>query len=75
MRYTMLNILILSAVILTVSPSHAQDPEEDNNPSSLTFSGNVTFASEYVLRGVTQSDEGPVLQGSLGVSHDSGIYA
>ena len=40
-----------------------------------TFSADVTFASEYVFRGVSMSDEDPALQGSLTCAHASGVYA
>ncbi len=39
------------------------------------FSTTVGFASEYSFRGIAQSDEGPVLQGSIDWSHESGFYA
>ncbi|MDX1515766.1 MAG: TorF family putative porin [Woeseiaceae bacterium] len=39
------------------------------------FSGYVTATSDYVRRGVTQSDGGPALQLALDVEFDSGIYA
>jgi uncharacterized protein (TIGR02001 family) len=46
---------------------------EDN--MGLEFSADVTMASDYLWRGVSISDEDPVIQGSFGVSHSSGIYA
>lgn len=39
------------------------------------FSGNVGLASEYVFRGISQSDESPALQGGIDWSHESGFYA
>ncbi len=39
-----------------------------------TFSADVTFASEYIFRGVSMSDEDPALQGSLVWTHNSGVY-
>lgn len=38
-------------------------------------SANVGFASEYVFRGVSQSDEEPALQGGFDFEHDAGLYA
>jgi len=37
--------------------------------------GYVTVASDYVFRGVSQSDEQPSLQGGLDYSHPSGFFA
>lgn len=39
------------------------------------FSGSVALTSEYVFRGISQSDEQPALQGSFDYEHDSGFYA
>lgn len=46
------------------SPSQAQD-----------LSGSVTLVSDYVFRGVTQTDERPALQVDLNTSWDNGFYA
>ena len=39
------------------------------------ISGNVALTSDYVFRGVSQTDENPAIQGGLDYSHDSGFYA
>ena len=39
-----------------------------------SFSANVTLTSDYVYRGVTQTNEGPALQGGFDYSHASGFY-
>lgn len=41
----------------------------------FTLSGNTTLVSDYVFRGISQSDEGPAIQGAFDVSHTSGLYA
>lgn len=46
---------------------------QDLIPGEL--SANVAFTSEYVFRGISQSDEGPAVQGGIDWSHDSGFYA
>ena len=43
-------------------------------PSFASVSANVTFASDYVWRGMTQSD-GPAIQGGFDYAADSGFYA
>lgn len=47
--------------------------DEDGFPGE--FSGDVTFASEYIFRGVSLTDEDPALQGTLEWGHESGLYA
>jgi len=43
-------------------------------PSYATVSANVSFASDYIWRGMTQSD-GPAIQGGFDYSSDVGFYA
>jgi uncharacterized protein (TIGR02001 family) len=38
------------------------------------ISGNVTLASDYAFRGVSQTDEQIAIQGGLDYAHDSGFY-
>ncbi|WP_207060707.1 TorF family putative porin [Motiliproteus sp. SC1-56] len=38
-------------------------------------SGNVALTTDYVWRGVSQSDEDMAVQGGFDYSHDSGLYA
>ena len=38
-------------------------------------SANVGVTSNYVFRGITQTDDKPAVQGGLDYSHDSGLYA
>ena len=39
-----------------------------------SFSANVTLTSDYVYRGITQTNEDPALQGGFDYSHESGFY-
>jgi uncharacterized protein (TIGR02001 family) len=39
------------------------------------FSANVSLVSDYVFRGITQTDNDPAIQGGFDYSHDSGFYA
>lgn len=43
--------------------------------SPHTFSGNIGLFSEYVFRGLTQTDGEPAIQGGFDYSHSSGFYA
>ena len=38
------------------------------------ISGNVTIASDYIFRGVSQTDNGMAIQGGFDYAHESGIY-
>ena len=43
--------------------------------SPHTFSGNVGLYSQYIFRGLTQTNTDPALQGGFDYSHASGFYA
>ena len=44
-------------------------------PSEHTLTGNVGLFSQYVFRGMTQTNEKPALQGGFDYAHSSGLYA
>lgn len=52
-------------------PAMGYTAEEE---SPHTLSANVGLWSQYIFRGVTQTDEDPALQGGLDYSHKSGFY-
>ncbi len=52
------------------APAPAAAPEPD-----WTFTGNVGLFSQYVFRGVSQTNEKPALQGGFDLGHKSGLYA
>lgn len=66
----------LGRVVMCVASCSALFPlmaQADEVASAFTTSGNITMTSNYLYRGVTQSD-GPAVQGSLTLSHESGAY-
>jgi uncharacterized protein (TIGR02001 family) len=72
--------LLFAASIFSVSADEAPKAEEATETAggyalgSISVSSNVTLASEYVWRGVTQSNEDPAIQGGFDISHSSGLY-
>ena len=61
-------LLSLSALLICVSaPAIAGDSP---------FTGNVAFTTDYVFRGISQSNEEPTIQGGMDwVDSESGLYA
>src|SRR5437870_6776447 len=51
------------------APAAPGAPEPD-----FTFTGNVGIYSQYVFRGVSQTNEKPALQGGFDLGHKSGLY-
>lgn len=43
--------------------------------STHSFSANISIMSDYLYRGITQTMEGPTIQGGFDYAHESGFYA
>jgi uncharacterized protein (TIGR02001 family) len=43
--------------------------------ANADFTGSVAFTTDYVFRGISQTDEEPAIQGALNYNHESGVYA
>lgn len=67
--YLTLSVLAVSACIIPVA-AHAETQVGD-----FALSANVGLVSDYVFRGISQTDEGPAVQGGFDVTHSSGLYA
>jgi uncharacterized protein (TIGR02001 family) len=48
---------------------------EDEAKSAFTINGSASVVSDYRFRGVSQTDKNAAIQGSITVSHESGLYA
>ncbi len=59
-----------TALAQTPALAAAPAPEPD-----WTFTGNVGLFSQYVFRGITQTNEKPAVQGGFDLGHKSGFYA
>jgi len=64
---TLYKTVVLAAVTVLPTLSFAQTSEHE-------FSGNVTLASDYLFRGMSQTDNGPTIQGGFDYGHESGFY-
>jgi uncharacterized protein (TIGR02001 family) len=63
---------ILSAAVLAACMSSASAQQAATSPH--TFTGNLTVASDYRFRGISQTYEDPTVQGGFDYSHASGFY-
>ena len=63
----------LTTILAFASPAGAQTPA--STPEPFTITGNVGIYSQYIFRGLTQTDRKPALQGGFDVAHTSGFYA
>lgn len=67
-------LLGLSVVALSAS-TYSLSAKAETQLGDFTFSGNAGIVTDYVFRGISQSDEGPAVQGGFDVGHASGLYA
>ncbi len=61
---------IAAAAVISMAATTAT--AEDDFPGE--FSANVAYTTDYVFRGISQTDDGPGIQGGFDWSHESGIY-
>ncbi len=60
------------AIAMLATPAFA---DETDPPPAITVNGSATVVSDYRFRGISQTDKKPAVQGSITISHESGIYA
>jgi len=65
-------LLGLASVGLSISAIAADAPAAPASPH--TFTANVGLYSQYVFRGLTQTNRDPALQGGFDYAHSSGFY-
>ncbi len=61
---------LISLALLALMPLAAQAQEED----SSGFNWNAAATSEYMFRGVSQTDDHPAIQAGAGYSFSNGLY-
>ncbi len=49
--------------------------DETDPPAAVTINGTATLVSDYRFRGISQTDRRAAVQGSITVTHKSGVYA
>jgi uncharacterized protein (TIGR02001 family) len=66
--------LITVAVLGALSASSFVFAAEKDTKSDFTTSGSVGLFSQYIFRGLTQTDRDPAMQGNFDINHSSGLY-
>lgn len=69
----MLRLTTLAGVIATASFTSALQAQTSTD--GWQTSGDLTLVSDYLYRGISQTNEGLAAQGTLSLSHQSGWYA
>src|SRR5436190_23394722 len=71
----MLAALAFAALLPTAGLAQTPTPAPSAPEPDWTFTGNVGLFSQYVFRGISQTNEKPAVQGGFDVAHKSGFYA
>lgn len=58
----------------TLPPASAPPAEAPASTSPFTITGGAAIVSQYRFRGISQSDNKPVVQGTFTIAHSSGFY-
>ncbi|MDB5738110.1 MAG: hypothetical protein JWO65_1778 [Sphingomonas bacterium] len=73
MRKALLTSILLAGGALIATPALADDaPAAPASPFTIT--GSAAVVSQYRFRGISQSDNKPVMQGAFTITHSSGFY-
>ncbi|AFJ03068.1 hypothetical protein, proteobacterial [Methylophaga frappieri] len=72
MKLKTLSALCLAASTMTIATTANAWESEDGNHST---SASVALSSEYIWRGISQTDGDPAISGSFDYAHSSGFYA
>jgi uncharacterized protein (TIGR02001 family) len=66
--------ITVTLATLAIVPALAQAQQPQAPAPEHTFTGNVGLFSQYVFRGLTQTNGDPAIQGGFDYSHSSGFY-
>ena len=70
MRKSLITVAVLGAL---TAPSFVFAAEKETK-SDFETSGSVGLFSQYIFRGLTQTNRDPALQGNFDINHSSGLY-
>jgi uncharacterized protein (TIGR02001 family) len=69
MRKSLITTAVLGALAVSSFAFAAEEAKSD-----FTTSGSVGLFSQYIFRGLTQTDRRPALQANFDINHSSGLY-
>lgn len=73
--FTMKNIHLTMSFLAISASAFSSAASAETQLGDFTVSANVGFVTDYVFRGVSQTDESVAVQGGFDVGHTSGLYA
>lgn len=77
MAFRKLGLLALAGSLFAAPAGFAEDKKDDGIPGELT--GTLSLTTDYVFRGISQTDSGPAIQGTFDYAYmfrdEIGVYA
>lgn len=74
MRKALMTSVLLAGSALAAGPAFADDAPAAAPASAFTITGAADVSSQYRFRGISQSNNKPVFQGTFTIAHSSGFY-
>ena len=74
MRKSLLALAVLGSLSSGLTYAEEAAPAAKEEKPSYTLAYNVGLFSQYIFRGLTQTNGDPALQGGVDFTHDSGFY-
>ena len=69
------SLIALALVGAFAAPAFAEDaPAAAPAPEAKPFTANVGLTTDYIFRGISQSQHKPAIQGGFDYAHESGLY-
>ncbi len=72
MKRPVQSLLLAAGLFGTLPPAARAQQAIDS--LGLTVTTSVTLSTDYLFRGISQTDTGPAIQGSVDIEHSSGLY-
>jgi len=67
-------LALTGLAVLCAVAAHAEEAAKAAATPDITTTGNLTFATNYVFRGLSQTNFKPAVQGTYEAAHSSGLY-
>jgi uncharacterized protein (TIGR02001 family) len=67
-------VMVLASAAQAQTPASAGDAKPAEAKPDYMVTGNVGIYSQYIFRGLTQTDQKPAFQGGFDYAHTNGIY-
>lgn len=68
------SLILIGALTCLSTPGYAEEEDGSENGGFFTPAGSLLIASDYMFRSISNSNNGPTVQGDMNWSADNGFY-